>query len=1018
MAVTGYAASVNGAVFTVDGTHVTLAACKDHTVIGIHNGNGNIVIDDDTLRQIAEELDWFEIHRQNDRERGGCRQALRPWNGLRRPWTMPHGSDVATPIPDIESIRSLRRGTRLTEDTQTLDWNDIRNATAKFVDDYRDSKDEISDKQSYWTAFFNIFGVDPRKVGKFEKAVPKLGGREGFIDYFWPGKLIIEHKSRGKNLDEALDQAYDYTQGIEDKAELPRYYIVSDFYRIRLIDTENPSGVLEVTLDDLMDNIESFSFIAGYNSVRITGQHPVNIKAAEKMGKLHDLLLESGYDKDYLDRYLVRLVFCLFAEDSGLFPGSLFTQTVGALCKSKPETAGMVIDTIFETLNVPQDKRQKGMSEIAKFPYVNGGLFAQRLPTAFFDAKMLDCLLECGTLDWKEISPAIFGSLFQCVMDPTLRREMGAHYTSEENILRVINPLFMDDLRAEFDSIRTDRVRMQGFIKKLERIRVLDPACGCGNFLIISFRELRYLEMDVLEALYGDRAVAHAPRVTVDHFYGIEYEPFPVEIARIAMWLMEHLTNLERQRRFHGCDSIIPLRSSVSITHGNSMSIDWGSIVDPSELTYIVGNPPFVGSKLMSDEQKKDIAPFFKKNGGIMDYVSGWYVKAANMMGLNRSIRAAFVSTNSITQGEQVEPLWKPLFDRGIRINFAYQTFRWSNEARGNAAVHVIIVGFSYQDVGCRLFHLSNGLTGDVIEKDVEHINAYLVDGPDIFIPNRSKPICNVPLVGIGNKPIDGQNYLFNEEEMKSFIELEPKSAPFFHPWMGAREFINGEKRYCLWLGDCSPSELRSMPHCMERVEAVRKFRLLSKSEGTRKLAQTPTRFHVENMTDKPYLIIPRHSTESRLYLPIGFVDPNVLCGDANLMATGVSLYHFGVLTSMLHMVWMKYVCGRIKSDYRYSAGIVYNNFPWPKPTDEQVDRIEKAAQAVLDARAQHPDSSLADLYDPLTMPVDLLKAHEKLNHEVESAYRHEGFKDDEDRIRYLFELYKAMSAPEQTCLL
>ena len=892
-----------------------------------------------------------------------------------------------------------------------LDWMDIKQSAAQFVIKYKSAKSENSQKQAFWIDFFKIFGVSHDQVGLFEAHVKKLDNHDGYIDYFWPGKLIIEHKSRGEDLDKALFQAYDYAFNLP-KAETPRYFIVSDFARIWLVDVQDPSNPLKIKLNELVDNIDSFGFIAGYNKTRVMGQHPVNIKAAERMGELYDHLKEANYPIEYVDKYLVRLVFCLFAEDSGLFARSVFSEYIASHSVEDGSNVGPIINSMFEILDTEPSKRQKSMNQsLAGLPYVNGGLFREHLPSAYFDRAMRDCIINSAKLNWKEISPAIFGSLFQCVMDPEQRREMGAHYTSEDNILRLINPLFMDDLRAEFESIRNDKIKLKAFANKLSKIKIIDPACGCGNFLIISFRELRYLEMDVFEALYGESASAHASHISVDNFYGIEYEPFPVQIAQVAMWLMEHITNMHRMEKFGNCDSIIPLKSHANIVHGNSLTIDWESVVDPTELTYIVGNPPFVGAKTQTDEQRADMARLFDKNAGILDYVSGWYIKAARMMQKNPKIRTAFVSTNSITQGEQVEPLWKPIFDMGIKINFAYKTFKWNNEARGKAAVHVIIVAFSHYDLPCRLYSLSNGLTGDVVCKDVDHINAYLVGGEDIFLENRKTPLCNVPSMTIGNKPIDDGNYLFSEDEMNDFISKEPQSKDYFHPWIGSKEFINGTTRYCLWLGDCPPSTLRSMPECMKRVETVRDFRSSRKDAQTKKLAERPTRFHVERMPVGTYIVVPEVSSESRNYIPIGFITPDIMCSNLVKIIPETDEYHFGVLTSNMHMVWTRYVCGRMKSDYRYSSGIVYNNFPWPDTTDNQKARISEAAKGVLEVRDKYSDQSYADLYDPLTMPPDLLKAHQKLDKEVEKAYRKEPFIDDDDRISFLFDLYRKLTS-------
>lgn len=868
-----------------------------------------------------------------------------------------------------------------------LDWRDIRESAAAFAIRYKDASKEASLKQSFWIDFLAMFGVDAVQVGTFEYYVKDIRNQWGEIDYFWPGKVIIEHKSQGKDLDAALDQVMKYVFWLEDrnaenpsnKTPLPRYVIVSDFKRIRIIDLEERTDDT-FKLADLADNVEHFGFLAGYVKKRIMGQHPVNVKAAATMGELYDMLKSAGYPEKHLDTYLIRLVFILFAEDAEIFDKNYVTEYLVFHTGDDGSHFGDEIDSIFDVLSTPVGERMSNLPDaLASFPYVNGNLFSERIPKAVFDRRMRECFFKASDLDWKCISPAIFGSLFQCIMDPAKRRELGAHYTSEENILKAIGPLFLDSLRSEFESAKKNKKALLAFWKKLENISVLDPACGCGNFLIVSYRELRLLEMDVIEAM--GETVGFNPRksstggsqfslvesaLSVDHFYGVEIERFPALIANTAMLLMDHLMNLEARSRFGHAKDIIPIREKANIVCADSLRLDWTELVPPNKLTYIVGNPPFVGSKLMDATQKEEIKGLFGANGGILDFVTGWYAKAANMMDLNPQIRTAFVSTNSITQGEQVEPLWKPLHERGFVVNFAHRTFKWSNEARGVAAVHVIIVGFSRQTVPCLIYEHSK--EGESVKR-ARHINAYLVDGPDVFFPNRSKPICDVPTVGIGNKPIDGGNYLFTKEEMDDFIRSEPRSEPYFHPWVGSREFINREERYVLWLGDCAPSELKSMPECMKRVKAVRDFRLESKSSGTRKLADTPTRFHVENMPKSEFLVIPETSSETRQYVPIGFMTPDVVCSNSVKIVPDATPYHFGILTSRMHMVWMRYVCGRLKSDYSYSIGIVYNNFPWPTVSESQRARISEAAQDVLDTRARYPEQSLADLYDPLAMP-------------------------------------------------
>ena len=884
-----------------------------------------------------------------------------------------------------------------------LDWKDIKNSAAKFSIRFKDAKKEESYKQTFWNEFFQMFGIDAIEVGMYEQFVKKFDNHAGEIDYFWPGKLIIEHKSAGKDLDAAYNQAMDYILGIEDRKKWPRYIIVSDFKRIRLIDiVEHHDDT--ILLSDLVNHIEKFSFLAGYNNKRIEGQHPVNVKAAEVMGRLYDLLKESNYPEEDLDTLLIRLVFCMFAEDADIFEKNIFSAYLEFHTNDDGAGMGGALTEIFAVLDTPLENRQTTMiSELRNFPYVNGGLFSKQIYAPSFNREMRDILFEASRLDWRYISPAIFGSLFQCIMDPAMRRELGAHYTSEDNILKLINPLFMDNLRHDFQVAKGNKKALIQLWDKMSMIRILDPACGCGNFLIISYREMRLLEMDLLKELYGNQMVLDESHLYVDHYYGIEIGEFASMVANLSIILMDHLMNLEMRNRFGQSRDIIPLKEKANIVCANSLKLDWSEIVDPNDLTYIVGNPPFVGAKIQTDEQRMDMLPFFKKNAGIMDYVAAWYVKASNMMAINPKIRTAFVSTNSITQGEQVEPLWKPIFESGFKINYAYHTFKWSNEAKGVAAVHVIIVSFSLQTLKPILFDI---IDNQMTSKLCKHINAYLVDGPDIFLLNRSKPICNVPEIGIGNKPIDDGNYLFTKEEMQQFVELEPRSQQYFHPWIGSREFINGESRYCLWLGDCTPSELNSLPHCLKRIEAVRDFRLSSKSEGTRKLAERPTRFHVENIPTSPYLVIPEVSSEKREYVPIGFMDQNTFASNLVKVMPNATLYHFGVVTSKMHMVWMRYVCGRMKSDYRYSVGIVYNNFPWPDVDEHQIKAIESAAQHVLDARNNHPNDSFALLYDPITMPEDLRKAHSTLDAEVEKAYNSKGFKSDNDRIVFLFSKY------------
>lgn len=898
-----------------------------------------------------------------------------------------------------------------------LSWNEIRERAIAFSKKWADATDENAEAKPFLVDFFNIFGVSDRRVNKFEYKVPKRSGGNGYIDMLWKGNILIEMKSRGKDLDKAYQQASEYFDGLKEY-DLPKYILVCDFHRFKLEDIDN-GKVYEFTLDELYKKVNLFGFIAGYSSkVELKEQDPVNLKAAEAMAKLHDKLKEIGYDGHNLELYLVRLLFCLFADDTTIFNKNIFYDYIRTHSSEDGSNLASVINEVFEILNTPLEKRLKNISEeLNAFPYVNGKLFEERLPLASFDSKMRSTLLNCSALDWGSISPAIFGSMFQGVMDRDKRRNLGAHYTSERNILKLISPLFLDELKAEFEKAKTNEKLLRALHHKISKMRFLDPACGCGNFLIVTYRELRLLELEILKALYGTQQVFNISDLilcNVNQFSGIEYEEFPAQITKVAMWLIDHQMNMLCSREFGEYFVRLPLRASANIVHGDALELDWNEVVPKEELSYIIGNPPFVGARLMTKEQSAQIERVFDniRGAGNLDYVTAWYAKAAQYI-QGTKIKVAFVSTNSIVQGEQVGILWNVLLNKySVKIHFAHRTFKWSNEAKGNAGVYCVIIGFANYDTDTKTIFEYEDITGEPHILKVKNINPYLVDANNTLIENRTKPICNVPTIGIGNKPIDDGNYLFTKEEMEEFIKLEPKSEQYFRPWYGAVEFIQQRPRYCLWLGECSPSELRSMPHCMERVKNVREFRLASKSEGTRKIADSPTRFHVENMPESSYIVIPLHSSENRKYIPMGFLSPDNLCSNAVELLSNVSLYHFGILTSTMHMAWMRCICGRIKSDFRYSAGIVYNNFPWAEnPTPKQIERIEQCAEAVLEARKMFPGASLADLYDPLAMPPALMKAHQALDKAVDAAYRSTPFTSDSQRMEFLFELYNKYNA-------
>ncbi|PUE42595.1 SAM-dependent methyltransferase [Limnohabitans sp. Bal53] len=911
-----------------------------------------------------------------------------------------------------------------------LNWNEIKSRALLFSKTWADACNEDSQAKPFWIDFFEIFGITNKRVATFELNVKKLGGAQGFVDLFWPGVLLVEHKSRGKSLDDAVDQAIGYLHNLPER-DLPQLVVVCDFarFRVRRLATGETA---EFELKHLHKHVKLFGLLAGYKVQDIQAEDPVNIKAAERMGRLHDALKASGYSGHALEVLLVRLLFCLFADDTGIFqPAQSFRDFVEERTAPDGSDLGPRLGQLFQVLNTHESQRSKNIDEqLGQFAYINGRLFEETLPMADFSTAMREALLDACALDWSAISPAIFGSLFQSIMDEKARRNLGAHYTSEANILKLIKPLFLDELHAEFERVKGHRNKLFEFHKKLRQQTFFDPACGCGNFLVISYRELRELELKVLRA--DHELSAHKGQLTVDvhgligvnvdQFFGIEIEEFPAQIAQVALWLVDHQMNLRVSVEFGLYFARIPLKSSPQIRHANALRLDWNEVLPAERCSYVLGNPPFVGAKFMDDAQREDTRLVFKgiDNAGLLDFVSAWYIKAARYMHCAPACRSAFVSTNSITQGEQVGVLWGWMLSQGIRIQFAHRTFNWSNEARGKAAVHCVIVGFGLKDYSDKMIFEYEDIKGTPLAVPAKNINPYLVDAPDVVLPRRNTPICDVPEIGIGNKPIDGGNYLFSTEERDAFIALEPKSEKWFRRWLGGDEFLNGYERWCLWLGDCPPSELRAMPEAMKRIQAVKNLRLASKSAPTRKLADTPTRFHVENKPVTDYMLIPRVSSEKRLFIPMGYIDKETLTSDSAHIVTGTTRLHFGVMSSTMHNAWVRATCGRLESRYRYSKDIVYNNYPWPgfagEPlSDKHRTAIEQAAQCVLDARAQFASSSLADLYDPLTMPPALLKAHQKLDTAVDAAYQPSGGKksyaSDAERVAFLFELYQRITS-------
>lgn len=906
-----------------------------------------------------------------------------------------------------------------------LSYNEIKDRALKFSKEWAGTTNEIAEAQSFLIDFFNVLGINRRKVASFEYPVKKLDNHDGRIDLIWKGIIIVEMKSRGQDLEKAYKQARDYLPGLNDY-ELPKYILVCDFENFHLYDLDEGKKT-QFKLLELVKNVHHFGHLIGYQKKEYKEQDPVNIKAAELMGKLHDSLKEIGYSGHPLEVYLVRLLFCLFAEDTTIFNKQQFQDYIEQRTNVDGSDLAARLQELFQVLNTPQDKRFRNLDEqLMEFPYVNGKLFEEILPIACFDSKMRRALLSCCSIEWSKISPAIFGSMFQSVMNPVERRNLGAHYTSEKNILKLIKPLFLDDLWKEFISIKGNKNKLNDFHKKLRSLKFLDPACGCGNFLVITYRELRMLELEILRALNktGQRFINVNDIIwlDVDQFFGIEYEEFPARIAEVAMWLVDHQMNMLVSQEFGEYYIRLPLKKAAKIVHGNALRISWNQLIledNPIRpyacFNYILGNPPFVGKQQQSSEQKRDMELVFQqvKSAGVLDYVSSWYIKAAQYLEDFNSdkirIKVAFVSTNSIAQGEQVGILWKYLQERyRIKIHFAHRTFKWSNEASGKAGVHVVIIGFSNYDTLKKWIFEYADVKGEPHEILAKNINPYLIDAKDNFIISRNTSICSAPEINFGSMPNDGGNLLFSKDEMLDFIKTEPESKPYFRRILGAEELLNGVERYCLWMKDSSPKDLTALIHVKNRIQKVKEYRLCSTRKATQKLASFPFLFGEIRQPSTHYIAIPEVSSERRKYIPISFIKKDIIASNRLKIIPNATLYHLGILSSLMHMTWTKHICGRLESRITYSNNVVYNNFPWPEsPSEKHYKAIEFASQKILDTRAVFTDSSLADLYDPLTMPPALVKAHNDLDRAVDQAYRPQPFPSEANRMEFLFMLYE-----------
>lgn len=913
-----------------------------------------------------------------------------------------------------------------------LSFNQIRANAARFVEEWKDASYERGETQSFYNDFFEVFGVKRRQVATFEEPVKKLGGKQGFIDLFWKGVLLIEHKSAGRKLAPAKEQALDYFPGLKP-SELPRYVLISDFQTFELYDLEEGDSTA-FTLAELPQHVEKFGFILGIKKRTFHDQDPVNIKASELMGKLHDALLASGYKGEDLERLLVRLLFCLFADDTGIFePIGIFTDLISQRTAEDGSDMGPWLAQLFDVLNESEKERQAKLDEdLQAFPYVNGDLFAARLRVPAFTKEMRAVLLEACDFNWDAISPAIFGALFQSVMKKDERRAQGAHYTTERNIMKVIEPLFLDDLYAEFQRLKERRdngrrAALDAFHMRLASLRFFDPACGCGNFLVIAYRELRALELEVLREMYPPEQrqqvldIEHLIRVNVGQFYGSELGEFPARIAEVALWMTDHIANNRVSLDFGQVFRRIPLRIAPHIHHGDALETSWESVLPAGDCDYLFGNPPFIGSKYQTLEQREQVRRIAQLggSGGTLDYVTAWFLMGGAYAHAGKA-KIGFVSTNSITQGEQVAQLWPLLFDRyRLEIAFAHSTFAWGSDARGMAHVHVVILGLTRREDEPKIKRLFayEDIKGNPVESGHMKLSPYIIDADKlndthIVVRETTKAINSLPNLVKGIQPTDGGHLIFTPDERKTFLELEPGAAQFLHPYIGAQELINGSTRYILALQSATPAQLRALPYVRERLEKVRNMRLASNKLQTRVLAELPTRFDCGASPLSPYLAIPEVSSERREYVPLAYLKPPVIPSNLLRVLPNVSFWLFGLLTSRMHMAWLRTVGGKLKSDYRYSIGIVYNTFPLPALSDADKARLGSLAQKVLDARAAFPDSTLADLYDRLTMPPVLRKAHHTLDAAVDKLYRPEPFADDRERAEHLLGRYEVLSAP------
>ena len=909
----------------------------------------------------------------------------------------------------------------------------MRENADAFIIRWRGTTTERAEAQTFTNEFFQIFGLDRKNLAQFEKPIQKKDETgTGFADLFWSGKLIIESKSahldNPKHWDSTLNQAEEYIDNLLPH-QRPQFILLMNFKRIKKYAVEvNKSNkvkiifLIEIAIEDLATNLDEFVFLIEFANRLETDEEKVNQEAARRIANVYDAIEHKGYNSNDIAILLARILFCLFADDTGIFERKQFENYIRENTTGK--TLGDHFLKLFATLNTPDNNRKTSNIVLNKFPYVNGDLFNTQLnkvpPTT---NALRDALLDCCTYDWSDISPVIFGSLFQAVMSDTERRSLGAHYTSERNILRVVRPLFLDKLQEEFDSIKSNKTAIENFRKKLNKLTFLDPACGCGNFLVVTYRELRLLDIEIIRKKYSGTFITDSSilsNVPLSNFYGYEIDQTSAMIAEVAMWLTQHQMNMRLESEFGKAVPTIPLHEAAIIENCNSLHKNWEAkkkfFKGRGDVTitfdYILGNPPFVGKQHQSPDQKKDVDKILMgvNGAGVLDYVACWYYKAAEYMTQNSATRTALVSTNSIAQGEQPGVLWNYLFRTyKLKIQFAHQTFKWHNEAEGLAGVHCVVIGFGKENLKEKFVFEYPDIKGEPIKIKVRNINPYLVQGNDTTILKRRTPVCNVAEISFGSMPNDGGHLLLTDEEKKELIKEEPEAKKWIKPLLSAHEYLHGKKRYCLWLVGISPKELKSLTAVYKRVQAVKKHRTDSDREATKKLATTPYLFGEIRQPDSNYILIPLHSSENRKYIPLGFFSKNHIANNSTSIIPNASLFHFGIMMSEMHMTWVRYVCGRLESRYRYSNEIVYNNFIWPDGiSKKKKESVESAAKSVLDIRQKHIDtgSSLADIYNPTLMPRDLLKAHQALDKAVDKCYRDAPFTTEPKRIEFLFELY------------